>query len=193
MLPMLQLWSTSTLILVMTMLISASLTGDGIPVAYSRFALAATASACLLLVMRRWWQRAIVRRLKPLVRPLSVKAMGRSDVGVPVRGNDEISRLENLVSQVCSGRNTHSEVCPDRRPEFAVAPISRGLSGNLRLAAEHLESIKTLLEVSQSHQQPIPRAALQNLELVAKSLRDIERKFGVSSQDARLDGTLQFG
>jgi hypothetical protein len=50
-----------------------------------------------------------------------------------------------------------------------------------------------LLEVSQSHQQPIQRAAFQNLELVLKNLRAIERQFGsASEQDTRSDSVLQF-
>lgn len=181
--PILQLWSTATLFLVMMMFISAWLTGGGMPVAFGRFALAATASACLLLVIRRWWHKAVAARLKPLVRTLSAGAMGHdNDAGAPIPENDEISRLESLVHRVCSGRGPSSEP--------AAASLCRGLGGNLRLAADHLESIKTLLEVSQSHQQPIPRAAFQNLELVSKNLRDIERQIDAAAHDT-LHATAQ--
>jgi len=190
--PILQLWSAITLILGMMMFVSALLTGGGIPVAYGGLALAATASACLLVVMRVWWQKAVVARLKPLVRILSADATGHNDLGTPIRKHDEISRLESLVHRVCSGRETNSEACPDPGSALAAASLRRGLSANLRLAADHLESIKTLLEVSQHHQQPIPRAAFQNLELVSKNLRDIERQFDAASQDTRSDSVLQF-
>jgi hypothetical protein len=177
--PILQLWSTATLILAMMMFASAWMSGGGIPIAFGRFALAITGSACLLLVIRRWWHKGVIARLKPLVRALSADE-------APVRGNDEIARLEALVYQVCSGRKTDPEADRDLGLELAA-----GLSGNLRLAADHLESIKTLLEVSQSHQQPIPRAAFQNLELVSKNLRDIERQIGATSDGKRLESALQ--
>jgi hypothetical protein len=190
--PVLQLWSTATLILATMMFISAWLTGGGIPFAFGRFALAATASACLLLVIRRWWHKEVGGRLKPLMRTLSAGApSNNNDVGTTIRGN-EISRLESLVHRVCSGRAQNREAGPDLRPELAAGSFCPELSGNLRLAADHLESIKTLLEVSQSHQQPIPRAAFQNLELVSKNLRDHERQTGAGAHDTALDSALQF-
>lgn len=54
------------------------------------------------------------------------------------------------------------------------------LRSDVALAADHVESIRALLEVSTTHQQPIPRAALQNLEMVSKHLRRIERKLNPS-------------
>jgi hypothetical protein len=191
--PILQLWSTSTLILATMMLISARLPGGGIFVALSRLTLVAAASACLLLVIRRWWRIAVVARLKPLVRTLSGDLVGHNELGARMRENDEISKLESLVHRMSSGRQANSEAYPDSGPELAAASLRGELGGNLRLAADHLESIKTLLEVSQSHQQPIPRAAFQNLELVSKNLRAIERQFGsASEQDTRSDSVLQF-
>jgi hypothetical protein len=41
----------------------------------------------------------------------------------------------------------------------------------LALAIEHIQSIRVLLDVSASHNQPIPRAVLVNLDLVLKHLR----------------------
>jgi hypothetical protein len=192
--PILQLWSTSTLILATMMFTSAWLTGGGISVAHSRIALATAASACLLLVIHRWWRKAVVARLKPLVHTLSGDLVaGHNEAGARMRENDEISKLESLVHRISSGRQTYSEAYPDSGPELVATSLCGELSGNLRLAADHLESIKTLLEVSQSHQQPIPRAAFQNLELVSKNLRAIERQFGsASQQDTRSDSVLQF-
>jgi hypothetical protein len=62
----------------------------------------------------------------------------------------------------------------------------------LRLAADHVESIKALLEVSQTHRQPIPRAAFQNLELVSKHLRDIQKQVDAGPQSAQRQSTFQF-
>jgi hypothetical protein len=46
----------------------------------------------------------------------------------------------------------------------------------LALAIEHLESIRVLLEISDSHQQPLPRAVPTNLNLVLKHLRSAGRQ-----------------
>jgi hypothetical protein len=55
------------------------------------------------------------------------------------------------------------------------APGGWEMSADLGLAADHVESIRTLLEVSEAHRHPIPRAAFQNLELVSKHLRGVQR------------------
>ena len=94
---MLQLWSTSTLILATIMFISAWLPGGGIFVALSRLTLAAAASACLMLAIRPWWRIAVVARLEPLVRTLSGDLVGHNELGARMRENDEISKLESLT------------------------------------------------------------------------------------------------
>lgn len=61
-------------------------------------------------------------------------------------------------------------------PPAAFADEKALLGRELSLASEHLHSIRLLLEISQSHQQPIPTAALRNLELVSKHLLEIRRR-----------------
>lgn len=77
----------------------------------------------------------------------------------------------------------------ESRPAAAVQTSE--LLSDVALAADHVESIRALLEVSTTHQQPIPRAALQNLEMVSKQLRRIERKLDPSRRgEAREAGHL---
>ncbi len=54
--------------------------------------------------------------------------------------------------------------------------LRRTLRRDLSLAAEHVHSIHSLLEIARQHQQPIPNAALTNLGLVSKHLVEIERR-----------------
>ena len=54
--------------------------------------------------------------------------------------------------------------------------LRRTLRRDLSLAAEHVHSIHSLLEIARQHQQPIPSAALTNLDLVSKHLAEIERR-----------------
>jgi hypothetical protein len=55
--------------------------------------------------------------------------------------------------------------------------LRRALTRDLSLAAEHVHSIRTLLEIARQHQQPIPSLVLTNLELVSKDLAEIQRQF----------------
>ena len=54
--------------------------------------------------------------------------------------------------------------------------LRQTLRRDLSLAVEHVHSIRWLLEIAQQHQQPIPRAALTNLELVWKHLGEMHRR-----------------
>jgi len=54
---------------------------------------------------------------------------------------------------------------------------------DLSLAAEHVHSIRWLLEIARQHQQPIPRAALTNLELVSKSLGEIQLRIETAGEE----------
>jgi hypothetical protein len=190
--PIIRLWLTTNLFLGSLMVISEWLTGAGIFGASSRFALAVSACACLLTVMRRWWHKTVDARLEPLLRTLAASEMGKDSGGPPAPGSDEIAKLAFLVHRVCSRLDVSREAASDSGHEVVAASLCRGLSRNLGLAADHVESIKALLDVSQAHQQPIPRAAFQNLELVSKHLRTIERQLDAGPQDARLEGAFQF-
>ena len=64
----------------------------------------------------------------------------------------------------------------DSAADAAVEALRGRLSADVGLAADHVDSIRALLEVSQAHQQAIPRAAFQNLELVSKHLRSVQRE-----------------
>ncbi len=67
----------------------------------------------------------------------------------------------------------------------AGTPFCRRLSADVGLAADHVESIRALLEVSQAHQQAIPRAVFQNLEMVSKYLRRIQQELDIWQTDER--------
>jgi hypothetical protein len=54
--------------------------------------------------------------------------------------------------------------------------LRRTVRRDLSFAAEHVHSIHSLLEIARQHQQPIPSAALTNLDLVSKHLAKIERR-----------------
>ena len=62
--------------------------------------------------------------------------------------------------------------------------LRRTLGRDLSLAAEHLHSIRWLLEIARQHQQPIPAAVLTNLGLVSKHLAEIQRRIESGADEA---------
>lgn len=71
------------------------------------------------------------------------------------------------------GKEEIAEVPPGESSNGAGYPAIRH---ELALAADHVHSIRILLEVSRSHDQPIPLSVLRNLELVGKHLRELESR-----------------
>jgi hypothetical protein len=83
-----------------------------------------------------------------------------------------------LVSGALINRSNQRPQQPDS-PPLPTPPLPRESSYppvspcELSLAIEHIQSIRVLLDVSASHNQPIPRAVLVNLDLVLKHLRKL--------------------
>jgi hypothetical protein len=57
------------------------------------------------------------------------------------------------------------------------AVVSQDLVRELTLALDHIRSIRVLLEISQTHRQPVPPSVPRNLELVAKYLENAQKPF----------------
>lgn len=62
--------------------------------------------------------------------------------------------------------------------------INDTLRRDLALAAEHVQSIRWLLEIAREHEQPIPGAALRNLELVSKHLCEMQQRIDTQISSA---------
>jgi hypothetical protein len=61
-------------------------------------------------------------------------------------------------------------------------PSRATLYRDLTLATEHVQSIWWLLEIARQHQQPIPAAALTNLDLTLRHLRDLKKRIPIANQ-----------
>jgi hypothetical protein len=92
-----------------------------------------------------------------------------------------------LVAVAASGLAALINRCRQRAPQPVESPPAITLPAReqrlspapeLDLAIEHIQSIRVLLDVSSSHNQPVPRAVFVNLDLVLKHLRKLN---GVSS------------
>jgi hypothetical protein len=61
-------------------------------------------------------------------------------------------------------------------------PLRTTLYRDLTLATEHVQSIWWLLEIARQHQQPIPGAALTNLDLTLRHLRELKKRIPIANQ-----------
>jgi hypothetical protein len=59
-----------------------------------------------------------------------------------------------------------------------IAVLDMQAISEVTIALEHLRSVRLLLEISDIHRQPLPRAVPLNLELVIKHLDNARQRFG---------------
>jgi hypothetical protein len=87
------------------------------------------------------------------------------------------------VRPIQNGKDAITEGISDSGPPETGMPNIDSMGRDLALAAEHVHSIRCLLEIARQHQQPIPTAALKNLELVSKQLWEMRRRIGGRGED----------
>lgn len=128
-----------------------------------RFALASALLCAVVWATLLWPAAALVYFVAALVGTwLWRQKADRHRTKMPVTNKDEAASMPALT-----------EAAPD------LGELRRGLS----LAAEHVHSIRWLLEIAREHQQPIPAAALKNLELVSKHLCQMRRRIDGGSEE----------
>jgi hypothetical protein len=81
------------------------------------------------------------------------------------------------------------ESVPPAVPDFSEL-LRHALRRDLELAAEHVHSIRWLLEIARQHQQPIPTSALTNLYLVSKHLDEMQRRIEVAGKEMAAESTI---
>jgi hypothetical protein len=148
-----KLWLRITMLFGAVLVVWEGLAGSEVSVALGRAGLVLFAFGALRLMVLRWRDEARG----------AVTSAGRPQAD----GNDGDSKPAVLIYR--------QKLEPKVSGGTSRGPGQR-LSGQLKLAADHADSIRTLLEVCQAHERPIPRAALQNLGLVSKQLREMEKQ-----------------
>jgi hypothetical protein len=94
-----------------------------------------------------------------------------------------------LPGKDCNGDGAIGNGAPTARPD--LNELTRyALQRDLALAAEHVHSIRCLLEIARQHQQVIPSAALTNLELVSKHLAVMQRRVEGAAGNAAVESSV---
>jgi HAMP domain-containing protein len=128
----------------------------------------------LLLVLRRAWRRAVTVPVETLLDHIRIMRRGTWTRALPVPQSGEIGRLAAAINDLGEDLTFAAYQFATTSKLAAVAMIENRVGRRLNLAAEHLASIVTLLTMSRDYRQPIPEAAIRNLELAMKDLREIE-------------------
>lgn len=181
--PIIRLWLLTVLVVSLFFAASEWLAGSTASRLPLRLLLVLAVFASLLLLMRNWWRSAVSERLHPLALGLASLGNGAPDALSSMK-HDEISELAALVHRTCSSAAPSIPAADGIRQHDPEVFSSSRVASHLELAADHVESIRVLLEVCQTHQQPIPRAAFHNLHLVSKQLREVLREIEAGQRAA---------
>ncbi len=153
--------------------------------------------AVLVLWLRRVWRRAVTLPVQTLLDHIQVMRRGTWTNPLPLTHSGEIGELTAAINDLGQDLTAAAHQFAMASKLAAVAMIENRIGRRLALAAEHLSSIVTLLTLSRDYQQPIPEAAIRNLELAVKDLRKIEsdckkefeREFRNHSQNGKAANT----
>lgn len=114
-------------------------------------------------------------RIKEIV--FATRALAALAIAAAFPGMRRWNRIPTLFEDLRPERDETGNV--EDRGLAEIPDISELLRGTLQrdlgLAADHVRSIWWLLEIARQHSQPIPAAALTNLDLVSKHLREMLR------------------
>ncbi|MGE5570213.1 MAG: HAMP domain-containing protein [Rhodospirillales bacterium] len=130
-------------------------------------------SAAGILLLLREWKRWITDPVEALVRHVQVIRGGTWPRPLPVAQSGEIGEITAAINELGHEWTSTAHRCAANSKLAAAALIENRVGRRLNLAAEHLASIVTLLALCRDYKQPIPEAAIRNLELAIKDLREI--------------------
>ncbi|MCL5743837.1 MAG: hypothetical protein M1541_07895, partial [Acidobacteria bacterium] len=87
------------------------------------------------------------------------------------------------------GAGPAEENAPPAFPDLTEL-LRHTLRRDLELAAQHVHSLRWLLEIARQHQQPIPTSALTNLDLVSKHLGEMQRRIAIAGEETTAGSTI---
>ena len=138
-----------------------------------------------------WCAIEAVMRIKKIL--FATRARAALAIAAAFPGTRRWNRIPTLFEDL---RPTRGETGNVEDRNLAETPdISELLRGTLQrdigLAADHVHSIWWLLEIARQHNQPIPAAALTNLDLVSKHLREMLRLIEETGKEVALESGFQ--
>ncbi len=131
----------------------------------------------LLLVLNYLWRRLVVTRFNELLR--HIETMSRGSWADPVNDehNDEVGDLTEAFNKLGSRLTFTVQQFATASKLSALAIIGQRLVRRALVVREHLVAIRSLLGVARQHREPVPEAALTNLEAATQNLAVLQEEF----------------
>lgn len=144
---------------------------------FMRWAYALGVVPLLMLLFYSSWRSLVVSRIKLLLNHINVMKRGTWTSPIPVQRQDEIGELTAALNELGPQLSLSVHQYAGASKLSVLALIGSRLVRRAKLAADHVTSIRALLEVTQKNQQKIPEVVFTNLNLVAKDLHQLEVDF----------------
>jgi|SRR6185312_5937005 len=142
-----------------------------------RWAYALGVVPLLTFLFYRSWRSLVVARLKLLLNHINIMKRGTWINPIPVRRRDEIGELTAALNELGPQLSMSVQQYAGASKLSVLALIGNRFVRRAKLAAEHVTSIRALLEVARKNEQKIPDVVFTNLNLVAKDLQQLEAEF----------------
>jgi HAMP domain-containing protein len=131
----------------------------------------------LMLLFYRSWRNLVVARLKLLLNHINIMKRGTWTNPIPERRQDEIGELTAALNELGPQLTLSVHQYAGASKLSALALMGSRFVRRAKLAADHVTSIRALLDLAQKNKQPIPEVVFTNLNLVAKDLQQLEAEF----------------
>lgn len=130
-----------------------------------------------VILLNLLWYRMVLAPIQVLLWHINLMKRGTWTKPIPIRRNDEIGEIIQAYNDLGQELAFTVEQYSNASKLAALSLIGQRLIRKVKLAADHIASLTVLLTVAKEHDQPVPDAALRNLELAAKDLNSIEAEF----------------
>jgi HAMP domain-containing protein len=142
-----------------------------------RWAYALGVVPLLMLLFYSSWRSLVVARLKLLLNHINVMKRGTWTNPIPVRRQDEIGELTAALNELGPQLSFSIHQHAGASKLSVLALLGSRFVRRAKLAADHVTSIRALLETARKNDGKIPDAVFTNLNLVAKDLKQLEAEF----------------
>jgi signal transduction histidine kinase len=144
---------------------------------FMRWAYALGVVPLLMFLFYRSWRSLVMARLKLLLTHINIMKRGTWTNAIPIRHKDEIGELTAAFNELGPQLSLSVQQYAGASKLSVLALLGSRFVRRTKLAADHVTSIRAMLEAARKNNQPIPEAVFTNLNLVAKDLHQLETDF----------------
>ncbi len=125
------------------------------------------------------WHSLIVERLRKLLTHINAMKRGSWTDPMPVQRQDEIGEITSAFNELGVELSMAVYQHSATSKLAALALVGQRLVRKVKISADRIDSVKTLLGAARQRDEKIPEVALKNLALVARDLNQLETDFNL--------------